>query len=279
MAPEHKGPLEERKSSNEELAPASHQPRPADEQPAASEENLRSLNEALQTVNAELAAKVDALGRTVSDLRDLFDTSQADRERARLHELQHRMKNVLATTGALAMRLLRDGPSLETFSEAFLGRLRAMAATHDLLSRGNWNGASLRELVEMTLCGHPPAAEGNIAIGGPDLVLAPDPATTLGTVLYELGTNAAKYGALSKAGGGINVSWWTSDDQSGGRIVLTWVEQGGPPVSTPMGEGFGTRFVKRCVEFELQGAATLDAMAAGVRWKLEFPMKGNIADA
>jgi len=204
--------------------------------------------------------------------------SEADQQ-ARLHELQHRVKNVLATTGALAMRLLRDEPSLETFSAAFLGRLRAMAATHDLLSRGNWNGAKLRELVEMTLRSHLLAAEDTIAIVGPDLTLAADPATTLGTVFYELVTNAAKYGALSNGRGGIDVAWRLLGGDDGGRVVLTWVEHGGPLLTAPMTEGFGTRFVRRCVEYELQGSATLNPLVSGVRWNLEFPTKGNVQDS
>jgi two-component system, chemotaxis family, CheB/CheR fusion protein len=367
------------KASGEDLALAKNQS-PADtEPPGASGDDLRSVNEALQIVNAELAAKVDALDRANSDLRNLFDStqtatvfldramvirnytaaassvidilpgdcgrplcdlvgleglagdvqrvlthgvpverslthdgadshylvriaphrdatmeiegaevtfidvtsvtrSQADQQ-ARLHEMQHRLKNVLATTGALAMRLLRDGPSLETFSTAFLGRLRAMAATHELLSRGNWNGARLRELLEMTLDSYAPAAEGSIAIAGPDLVLAPDPATTLGTVFYELATNAAKYGALSNGRGEIEMTWQVVDGDEGACAVLTWVEHGGPRVTAPIAEGFGTRFIRRCVEYELQGSATLNPLVSGVRWELVFPVKGNIKDS
>ncbi len=263
-----------------DLALAKDQSPAGAESPGVSGDDLRSVNEALQIVNAQLLAKVDALDRANSDLRNLFDSTQTatvfldramlirnytaaassvidilpgDRGRplcdlvgleglagdvqrvlahgmaverslahdgadthylvriapqrgatmeiegaevtfidvtsvarneaeqqAKLHEMQHRLKNVLATTGALAMRLLRDGPSLETFSTAFMGRLRAMAATHELLSRGNWTGAKLRELLEMTLNSYAPAAEGAIAIAGPDLLLAPDPATNSG---------------------------------------------------------------------------------------------------
>ena len=199
-------------------------------------------------------------------------------QQAKLHEMQHRLKNVLATTGALAMRLLRDGPSLETFSTAFMGRLRAMAATHELLSRGNWTGAKLRELLEMTLNSYAPAAEGAIAIAGPDLLLAPDPATTLGTVFYELATNAAKYGALSNGRGRIEVTWRVVDGDAGMYAVLTWVEQGGPPVTGPIAEGFGTRFIRRCVEYELQGSAMLTPLLSGVRWEFGFPIKGNVED-
>jgi two-component system CheB/CheR fusion protein len=147
-----------------------------------------------------------------------------------------------------------------------------------LLSRGNWNGAKLRELLEMTLRSYAPAAEDSIVIAGPDLLLAPDPATTLGTVFYELATNAAKYGALSNGRGGIEVTWRVVDGDEGVYAVLIWVEQGGPRVTEPIAEGFGTRFIKRCVEYELQGSATLNPSVSGVRWELVFPIKGNIKD-
>lgn len=222
------------------------------------------------------AEEIEGVVLTFIDVTPL--TRSDAQQKVLLHELQHRVKNVLATTGALALRLLRTGPSLETFSTAFLGRLRAMAVTHELLSRGRWNGARLHELIEITVGGQA-MTDRAISMAGPDLTLAPDAATTLGTVFYELATNAAKYGALSDRRGRISVAWRISDDEIGGRAVLDWIERGGPALTAPVTEGFGVSFIKQCVEYELQGSAILHPSLSGVVWQLEFPMKGNIQNA
>jgi two-component system CheB/CheR fusion protein len=191
-----------------------------------------------------------------------------------LYELQHRVKNIITTIGALASRMMKGSTSLEDFSEAFLGRLRAMASTHELLSRTNWTGASLRALVATALQGHVEKDSGDVAIDGADVRLTPNAATTLGMVFYELGTNAAKYGSLSKRGGRVDVAWRPVD--STGNLAINWTESDGPTVKVPLGDGFGMVFVKRSVEFELQGKATVEASSRGVRWSLEFPAKDNI---
>jgi two-component system CheB/CheR fusion protein len=192
-----------------------------------------------------------------------------------LHELQHRVKNVITTIGALTTRMLKISPSLEDFSIAFLGRLRAMADTHELLSRGNWTGARLRALIEAAL--GPQVGDDNPAVGlnGADLMLAPATASTLGLVFYELATNATKYGSLSETGGRVDVAWRT-ESSDGDRLVLIWAESGGPAPISPLKDGFGTAFVKRVVEYELGGSADLQLAPDGVRWRLTFPLDGNV---
>ena len=124
-----------------------------------------------------------------------------------LYELQHRVKNIISTISALAARTLRAGAPPEQFVEAFQGRLRGMAATHELLSRGNWRGAQLKELIETALRSHVSLEGGNVEVHGPDVLMMPNGASTLGMVFYELATNAVKYGALAGPGGHLDVSW------------------------------------------------------------------------
>ena len=195
-----------------------------------------------------------------------------------LYELQHRVKNIITTIGALASRMMKDSTSLDDFSVAFLGRLRAMAATHELLSHGNWTGADLRALIEAALQSHLGKESPRVKLGGPDLTLTPSAASTLGLVFYELTTNATKYGSLS-ADGQVGVVWRVEPGAAGGGpVAIEWTEIGGPPVKAPIEEGFGTGFVKRSIEYELSGAASVQLEPAGLRWSISFPLQGNVQD-
>jgi two-component system CheB/CheR fusion protein len=115
-----------------------------------------------------------------------------------------------------------------------------------------------------------------VSISGPDLLLTPNAAATLGMVFYELVTNAAKYGALSEAGGRIEVTWQTAHSVGDDHVVLTWSELDGPRPPANFTDGFGLAFVKRSIDYELQGSTTLEPLPVGVRWKVEFPVNGNI---
>ncbi|MGE0577733.1 chemotaxis protein CheB [Reyranella sp.] len=214
----------------------------------------------------------------IAAILDISERRAAEaRQQILLYELQHRVKNIITTIGALATRMLKESPSLEAFTTAFLGRLRAMADTHELLSRGNWTGARLRALIEAAL--GPELGRGNPAVGlnGDDLLLAPGTASTLGLVLYELATNAQKYGSPSGSGGRVDISWNIDvSDKDKAKVVLVWAEIGGPPLASPIKEGFGTGFVKRTVEYELDGTAELQLGSDGLRWRIAFPFDGNV---
>jgi len=188
-----------------------------------------------------------------------------------LHELQHRVKNVISTISALAGRMLKSSTSLPDFSEAFLGRLRAMATTHELLSRGQWSGTELRVLIEATVQPYMASARSVLSLTGPLVLLTPGQAATLGLVLYELASNAAKYGALSTPEGHIVVSWKVS----GANLSLSWVESGGPEAKPARGASFGVGFVRRSVEYELNGSADLVFDRDGLRCSLTFPLREN----
>jgi two-component system, chemotaxis family, CheB/CheR fusion protein len=171
--------------------------------------------------------------------------------------------------------MIKDSASLDDFSAAFLGRLRAMATTHELLSRGNWTGAGLKELASAALQSHLGKDSHAIGLNGPDLLLTPNAAATLGLVFYELATNAAKYGSLS-ADGRVDIDWRVDRNPGGDRLAIEWSETGGPAIDGPIEEGFGTGFIKRSTEYELNGTADLQLGPAGLRWTLTFPLQRNI---
>ena len=192
-----------------------------------------------------------------------------------LHELQHRVKNIITTIGALASRMMKDSTSLDEFGDAFLGRLRAMATTHELLSHGNWTGARLRALIEAVLQSHLRKDGGPVDLQGPDLVVMPATASTLGLVFYELATNATKYGSLSNGDGRVKVAW-RIDEAAPPSIVLDWTEIDGPALKGPIVPGFGVGFVTRSIEYELGGSANSQPVPAGLRWTLRFPLQRNV---
>jgi two-component system CheB/CheR fusion protein len=241
--------------------------------------------EVLRADGSRFAALISATpllgedGRTRGGIAAILDISERKRsethQQVLLHELQHRVKNIISTIGALATRMTRGAPSVPQFSEAFLGRLDSMARTHDLLTRGNWQGADLKQLVTGALRSYISPDGNNIWIEGPELTLEPGAATTLGMVFYELATNAAKYGALSARAGQINIQWRldTADEE---RVFLIWEESGGPAVNPDATEGFGSSFVRRSVEYEMSGHVGLELRPTGVRCLIEFPLRRNV---
>ncbi len=197
----------------------------------------------------------------------------ATRQQALLHELQHRVKNILATVVALAMRLRRGAATVDAFSDALLERLRAMGHVHDLLARHDWTGTALRDLV-LTALGPYGGAERHAAlVDGPPVLLRPEPAATFGMILHELATNAAKYGALQSADGAVVVGWRVAEDAAEPHLTFTWTEQDGPPVTPPQHEGFGLGFVKRAVEYELEGTFEVAFPVQGLRVAVGFPLR------
>ena len=222
----------------------------------------------------------DENGKVRGAIAAIVDISERKRaeaqQQALLHELQHRVKNIIATIGALATRMLKGRQSLETFTEAFTGRLAGMAKTHELLTQNNWLGTGLRSLIETAVRSYLSVDGKNFAMNGPDLVLTPNAAATLGMVLYELATNAAKYGAWSERGGRVSVSWHVKVAEGDDSVFFSWVETDGPAVKLPTAEGFGTSFVKRSVEYELGGHLALELAPTGLHCLIEFPLRRNV---
>ncbi|MBM3527836.1 MAG: PAS domain S-box protein [Alphaproteobacteria bacterium] len=219
----------------------------------------------------------DAAGRFLYAVRVVQDVTERrefeQRQKLLIDELNHRVKNTLATVQSLATQTARGTDTPEEFRSAFEGRLIALSQAHDQLTRRHWTSADLRDLVAASVLPHVTEAEGRIALEGCAVTVAPRIALTLALALHELTTNAAKYGALSNPAGRIAIRWRVRDgDLPTRRLWIEWSEQGGPEVSAPRHQGFGTRFIVGSVSAELQGTARLDFAAEGLRCTMEIPI-------
>jgi PAS domain S-box-containing protein len=215
---------------------------------------------------ATFSAKAD---EGVAFVLDLTERKQAEhRQKVLVEELNHRVKNTLATVSSIAAQTLRTTESPQAFEDAFQGRLVALSKTHNLLNRTFWTGVSLRALVEDELAPFA-ASEGRVELSGDDVVLGPIAAVTLGMAFHELAANAAKYGAFSAPGGGVQVSWRPC---GAGRLHLEWLETGGPPVSPPRRRGFGSRMIERALAVELRGKVQLDFQPQGLRCTMDMAL-------
>jgi PAS domain S-box-containing protein len=203
---------------------------------------------------------------------DVTDRVQAEQQQKLLvDELNHRVKNTLATVQSIAAQTLRTSPEPAAFRAAFEARLMALSATHDLLTASNWAQAQLRDVILVELRPHGPE---RYRLEGPDLSLTPGEALRLGLVFHELATNAAKYGALSNAAGRVLVRWRVEDGASAPRISLEWIESNGPPVTPPRGRGFGSRLIERSLGGDIGGEAALTFDPAGLRCQINLPFAG-----
>jgi len=178
----------------------------------------------------------------VNMLVDITERKAAEEEKSLLlRELAHRVNNTFAVILAITQQSLRAAPSAEAFAEAFTGRLQALAQAHNLLLAEDWAGADLGALAKGQLASFCLEGGERLNIDGPKVVLAPPQAIALGVVLHELGTNAAKHGALSVDRGKVELSWTLGAD----RVSLSWVERHGPPVAPPARRGLGSKLIQR----------------------------------
>ena len=215
---------------------------------------------------------VDGSIRRVAGLaRDITRQKEHDtRQRLMLGELNHRVKNTLATVQSIARQTRRFASSPELFQERFEDRLLALSNTHNLLTSENWERASLRALLKQELS---PYGKGRVQLQeNDDVQLAPQTIVALGMALHELTTNAAKYGALSVPNGRLEVNW----DVSGTlfqRLRIEWRERGGPPIEAPpTHHGFGSRLLERGITSELGGKVALDFTPIGLDVTIELPL-------
>lgn len=181
-----------------------------------------------------------------------------------INELNHRVKNTLAMMQAIGAQTFRNADDLEQAQDKFTGRIMALARANDLLTGEKWVGASLRDVIAMTLEGYTSDDPSRRRVSGPRVRLASKTALSLSMALHELATNANKYGAGSTDLGQISVTWTVSTDDTGERLHLEWRETGGPPVSPPSKRGFGSRLIERGLAAELNGHARLIFDPAGL---------------
>jgi two-component sensor histidine kinase len=228
-------------------------------------------------------AEFDAGGRYLrlkGLTRDITEHRRAEeRQRLLVRELDHRVKNVLASVATVAQRTREGSGSMDEFLRVFDGRIHAMANAHALLSRSRWQGVSLADLVHKELA--PCVGEGSAQVQGPQVLLSAEATQVMAIVLHELVTNASKYGALTTPLGRISVRWsWLQDARApAAGLVLEWVETGGPPVAAPPHLGYGTRAIRESIPHELAGSVDLVFAAEGVRCRIELPPTCILAGA
>ncbi|UYY59731.1 response regulator [Sphingomonas sp. S2-65] len=216
----------------------------------------------------------DASGKLSSINVQILDVSERRRaeetQKLLIGELNHRVKNTLASVQAIATQTLRHAAAPAEFAPTFIGRIHALARAHSLLSSATWQGASLRELVNGQLqLGT--IDESRLTVEGPDVDLPPEMALHLALVIHELATNANKYGALSTPEGRLSFTWQITPD----GLALEWVEQGGPPVEPPSRRGFGTALIQRSIQAE-GGTAEPAYLPEGLRWHFTLPRPGPV---
>ena len=185
-------------------------------------------------------------------------------------ELNHRVKNNLATVQAIAMQTLRGSEAPEVQRDALVRRIRALAVAHDILTREQWEGVGVDEIA-LGVLDPLQGAGGRIELSGPKARLTPKAALALSMAFHELGTNALKYGALSTLGGRVRIDW-TLDEAAPDRLSLRWVETGGPAVRPPATRGFGSRLLERGLASELDGRIAMAFDPAGLRCDIEGSM-------
>jgi PAS domain S-box-containing protein len=196
-------------------------------------------------------------------MRDVTDRRRAEElQRLMINELNHRVKNTLATVQSVAGQTLRNADDLEGARESLTRRLLALAQGHDILTRESWDGADLADIVDAVVAAHGEAER--FCVDGPTVRLAPKATLALSMALHELMTNAAKYGALSHPDGQVRLTWRRIEDAPGERLQLRWEEADGPPVTEPTRQGFGTRLITGGLARELGGSVALDYRPAGV---------------
>ncbi len=217
------------------------------------------------------------LVRVVQDITERKAAEQ--RQRLLIDELNHRVKNTLATVQSLASQSARGAPTPAAFRDSFEGRLIALSKAHDQLTRHHWENADLRELLTGSLA--PYAGPERLVLRGEDVVLRPRAVLTLAMAFHELATNAAKYGALAASGGRIEIRWQPVKlEGSDGRALLqiAWQEEGGAPVSEPTQRGFGSKLIEGSVQAELGGSARLVFAPEGLRCEMLIPLEAAVAE-
>jgi PAS domain S-box-containing protein len=209
---------------------------------------------------------------------DVTERKEAEAHlRLLLRELTHRSKNLLAVIQAMARQTARHAGSVEGFLDQFGSRLQALAASHDLLVRESWHGASLRELIRSQLGAHVDCASSQVALNGPEVELKPEAAQNLGLALHELAINAAKFGALSIPSGRLSIEWGRPNSGGDNAIEIDWREQFGPKVKTPHKRGFGSLMIERNLARALDSEVKLDFAPDGVRCHIVIPARQVVA--
>lgn len=201
-----------------------------------------------------------------------LEQRQKDAEHLRLmvNELNHRVKNTLATVQSVAMQTFRAAGSVDEAKSGFDDRLHALSRIHEMLTEASWESADLGEIAQRTLTAH--AGVDRFAVSGPEVTLSPKAAASVAMALNELATNAVKHGALSNASGRVDLSWTVSAGAEGPQWRLEWREDGGKSPAEPRRTGFGERLLTRGLPRELEGQASAEFGPDGLTFILTAPL-------
>lgn len=218
----------------------------------------------------------DARGRIVGASKIIRDITEQQRARERqsllIAELNHRVKNTLATVQAIARQMLRTADDLQSFGPLFESRLMALSHAHSQLTAGAWSDVPVANLVEAVLRPFR-GTEKAFELNGEAVMLPAGSVLMLALALHELATNAAKHGALSQAAGVVHISWRQETGRNGPEVLIEWRECGGPPIlNAPTRRGFGLRLLQRLAPQELAGHADLAFHETGLVWRAAFPL-------
>ncbi|WP_269218855.1 sensor histidine kinase [Brevundimonas vesicularis] len=197
----------------------------------------------------------------------------AQRQKLMIDELNHRVKNTLATVQSIAIQTARSNTDPASFAETFQSRIMALSHTHNLLTQSHWEGADLRAILEHETEAYGPT---RISLNGPPISLEPAVVLSLGMIFHELATNAAKYGALHTPDGRILIDWGLAD-QRHRKLKLSWREIGGPTVAVPARKGFGSRLIERNIRHDLAGEIDLVYAPEGLIAELTVPLDRTAA--
>jgi PAS domain S-box-containing protein len=203
--------------------------------------------------------------RVIGAILDITARRHAEEHlRLLVNELNHRVKNTLATVQSVATQSLKNAVSVDEARSAFEARLMALSRAHNILTRENWEGADLRTVAYEVLEPYRSGREDRFHIEGAEVWVDPANAVAISMGLHELATNAVKYGALTSEGGRVSISW-SVESRDGRRFArLVWSESGGPPVFSPARKGFGSRLIERGLAADLGGDAKLEFRPEGV---------------
>jgi two-component sensor histidine kinase len=227
-----------------------------------SEADLKNLSDVAEIVLSEIGLRREiARRRKAEDSQELL-----------IAELHHRVKNTLSTVQALIQLNLRSSPTLAVFRGTIGGRIESLAKTHTLLTSKRWHAIAFRDILDSEL--DPYRQTERVSLSGPDFDLEAEIATSVGMVIHELTTNAAKYGALSSPSGGLDVHW-SLEAMAGGaeaRLTLSWRERGGPPIQPPDHKGFGSILIERLIVRQFGGTAKFEFAHEGLLFRAAFPI-------
>lgn len=217
--------------------------------------------------------------RWIGTNTDIMESRTAEEQRSvLLNELNHRVKNTLATVQSMASQTLRSSPSMSEARSRLEARLISLSKAHDVLTRETWDSAPLADIVERAIAPYKGATLGRFKVNATgDVRVAAQMALAFAMTLHELCTNAVKYGALSNNKGKVEIDWTTSNPKKSHSVLkFRWREIGGPPVTTPTTRGFGTKLIERNLASDLGATVKITFAKKGVTCVITAALENDI---